>query len=111
MDDFVGDFERPQVVQVTDVSIVVVVPADNSPPTLRAEALSPSNGPTTSVSLASLNLTCGGLAQWICRRTRLLVRGWQPRGSPSDLQERFVAYFGCRVGPGIASEPNCVRSY
>ena len=36
----------------TSVSIVVVVPADNSPPTLRAEALSPSNGPTTSVSLA-----------------------------------------------------------
>ena len=21
-----------------------------------------------------------------------------------------MAYFGCRVGPGIASEPNCVRS-
>ena len=33
------------------------VPADNSPPTLRAEALSPSNCPTTSVSSASLNLT------------------------------------------------------
>ena len=41
----------------TSVSIVVAVPADNSPPTLRAEALSPSNGPTTSVSLASLNST------------------------------------------------------
>ena len=35
----------------------VVVPADNSTPALRTEALSPSNGPTTSVSLASLNLT------------------------------------------------------
>ena len=40
----------------TSVSIVVLVPADNSPPTLRAEALSPSNGPTTSVSLASLSI-------------------------------------------------------
>ena len=39
------------------VSMVIVVPADNSPPTLRVDALSPSNGPTTSVSLASLNLT------------------------------------------------------
>ena len=37
--------------------MVVVVPADNSSPTLRVDALSPSNGPTTSVSLASLNLT------------------------------------------------------
>ena len=35
----------------TSVSIVVVVPADNSPQTLRVEALSPSNSPTTSVSL------------------------------------------------------------
>ena len=41
----------------TSVSIVVVLPADNSLPTTRAEAVSPSNGPTTSVSLASLNLT------------------------------------------------------
>ena len=41
----------------TSVSMVVVVPADNSPPTLRAQALSPSNRPKTSVSLASLNLT------------------------------------------------------
>ena len=54
----------------TSVCIVVDVPADNSPPTLRAEALSPSNGPTTSVSLASLNLTFDevvqfeGLAHW-----------------------------------------------
>ena len=38
----------------TSVFVVVVVLADNSPPTLRVEALSPSNGPTT---LASLNLT------------------------------------------------------
>ena len=36
---------------------MVVVLADNSPPTPRAEALSPSNGPPTSVSSASLNLT------------------------------------------------------
>ena len=39
------------------VSIVVVVPTDNSPPTLRVEALSPSNGPTASASVAGLNLT------------------------------------------------------
>ena len=41
----------------TSVTIVVVVPADNSLQTLRVEALSPSNGPTTSVSLASLDST------------------------------------------------------
>ena len=41
----------------TSVPMVVVVPADNSPPTLRVEALSMSNGPMTIVSLASLNLT------------------------------------------------------
>ena len=41
----------------TSVSIVVVAPADNSPQTLRVEALSLSNSPTTSLSLASLNLT------------------------------------------------------
>ena len=26
------------------------------------------------------------------------VRGWQLRGSPSNLRERFVAFFGCRAG-------------
>ena len=41
----------------TSVSIVFVVPPDDSMQTLRVEALSPSNSPTTSVSLASLNLT------------------------------------------------------
>ena len=39
------------------VSMVVVVPTDNSPPTLRVEALSPSNGPTANASVARLNLT------------------------------------------------------
>ena len=39
------------------VSKMVVVPADNSPPTLRVEALSPSNGPTASASVAGLKLT------------------------------------------------------
>ena len=54
----------------TSVSMVVVMPADNSPPARRAEALSRSNGPTTSVSLASLSSR--GLAHWICARNRLL---------------------------------------
>ena len=40
----------------TSVFPMFVVPADNSPPT-RVEALSLSNGPTTSVSVTSLNLT------------------------------------------------------
>ena len=53
----------------TSVSIVVVVPADNSPPTLRAEALSPSNGPTTSASVASLNLTFDEDSQFEGTRT------------------------------------------
>ena len=102
----------------TSVSIVVVVPADNSPPC--AEAVSPSNGPTTSVSWRSLNLTfdddiqfeetrtSGFLHELGCRIWSWVracrVRGWQLRGSPSNLRERFVAYFGCRVGPVIASE-------
>ena len=42
---------------VTSVSIVVVARADKSLQILRVEALSPSNSPTTSLSLASLNLT------------------------------------------------------
>ena len=41
----------------TSVSIVVVPLADNSPQTLRVEALSASNSPTTSLPLVSLNLT------------------------------------------------------
>ena len=41
----------------TSVSKVVVVLADNFPPTQRVEALSLSNDPTTSVSLTSLNVT------------------------------------------------------
>ena len=91
----------------TSVTTVVVMPADNSLPTLRVEALSPSNGPRTSISLASLNstfdedITIRGdphsgfmheLMCWIWSWVRACrVRGWQLRGSPSNL--RFVAYF------------------
>ena len=50
-----GVMDMSRVSAGTSVSMLVVVPADNSPPILRAETLSPSNGPTTSVSLASLN--------------------------------------------------------
>ena len=53
----------------TSVSRVVVVLADHSPRTLRVEALSPSNGPTTSPSLASLNLTFDGDIQFAGTRT------------------------------------------
>ena len=68
----------PGVSAGTSVCKVVVVPADNFPPTRRVEALSLSNGPTTSVSVTSLNLTFDedtpferGPAQWIYARTRL----------------------------------------
>ena len=39
-----------------------------------------------------------------------MVRGLQLLCSPRNFRERFVAHFGCRVGPGSASEPNCVHS-
>ena len=107
----------------TSVFVVVVVLADSSPPTLRVEALSPSNGPTT---LASLNLTVDEDIQF--ERTRTVdsctnsvagsgagfAHAETVDGSFADHQntrERFVAQFGCWVGPGIASAPNCAHSY
>ena len=98
----------------------VFVPADDSPPTLRTEALS-------SVSSASLNLTFDEDIQFEGTRTVDLctnsvagsgagcAHAENADGSfavhPVISENVFLVYFGCRVGPGIASEPNCVRSY
>ena len=86
--------------------------------------LSPRNGPTTSVSLASLNLTFdediqfeGTRAVDLCTNS---VAGSgagcahveYADGSVADhpvTRERFVLHFGCRVGPGIASDSNWVH--
>ena len=109
----------------TSVFVVVVVLADNSLPTLRVEALSLSNGPTTSVLLTSLNLTFDEDIQF--ERTRTVdsctnsvagpgagsAHAETADGSfadnPVTSENVFVAHFGCWVGPRIASEPNCAR--
>ena len=106
----------------TSVFLVVVLLAENSPPKLRAEALSPSNGPTTSVSLASLNLTFDEDIQFEGTRTvdfcTNSVAGCGAGCADAEYADGSFAIrpvtsenVGCRVGPGIASEPNCTHCY
>ena len=92
--------DTPGVPAGTSVFIVVVVPADNSPPTLRAEALSPSNGPATSVSLASLNVTFDDDIQFEGTRT---VNLGTVAGSGDGRAHAEYANGSCAVHP-VTSE-------
>ena len=107
----------------TSVSIVVVVPADNSPQTLRVEALSPSDSPTTSESLATLNLTFNEDIQFEGTRTVDLCTNSVAGSGDKRMQAQSAdgsfavhtvtsrARRECWVGPGIASKPTQVSSY
>ena len=104
----------------TSVSIVVVS-ADDSPPILRVEVSSPSDGPTTSVSLASFSSTFDEDIQFegirtVDLRTNSVAGSGAGWAHAEDADGSFTVHnvllsnFGCWVLPGIASEPNCVHS-
>ena len=85
VDDTSAAERRPEVVVNTTPSSIAALPAAANSPQLFEPTESECASFATNLSLS--------------------------RGSPRNHREHPVAYFGRRVGPRIAPEPNYVRSY